>query len=431
MMTALKSILMIYLIFITNLYGVTVDCPVILNFLQGLNLHLTDPVLYQSIPADCCTTTISSSLGDLYMYCSGTAPNERLDGFRLTGGNVNGTMKSQFIPSALTYLEIVSTPLNTTIPSDLPNSILYLYLWYSKFQGTIPNTLPSQLIEFGASSNQLTGLPASLPNSITDLYLESGKFTQVPPLPASLNNLFMYDNLVTQFPKSFPSPSYILDFDLNQNLITGTIPNNLPNSIKYLYLSANVLQGAIPNSLPSKLFDLDLSENQLSVLPTSFPVGTQRISIGGNLFTTLPSFPPNIQQMNISDNLIYDKLPNTFPATLKNFQAARNKIYGSIPTLNSAMTTLDLSNNQLNGTIPNLPNSLLTLNLNNNLLTGILPTSWPAGLTDLLIGHNKLTGDLASLNLTNSITKLDLSWNSFSGNLQKFKPLVYSLVDVS
>eukprot|EP00834_Sanchytrium_tribonematis_P008849 NODE_1226_length_1709_cov_0.432919.p3 type:complete len:127 gc:universal NODE_1226_length_1709_cov_0.432919:756-1136(+) len=111
------------LIMLTRLSGISTDCPIIMNFLKALNLHLTDPSLFESIPEDCCYFFNNNGLSNIDIECSGSLSNEYITVLLLDHVSINGTIKSQFIPSKLYSLQISYTPLNTTIPSDLPNTI--------------------------------------------------------------------------------------------------------------------------------------------------------------------------------------------------------------------------------------------------------------------------------------------------------------------
>eukprot|EP00834_Sanchytrium_tribonematis_P006867 NODE_550_length_6175_cov_0.398453.p9 type:complete len:102 gc:universal NODE_550_length_6175_cov_0.398453:2212-1907(-) len=65
------SMILVYLTCITRLYGISPDCPLVMKFLQGLNLHLTDPYFYKKVPIDCCQTSIVWKLGELGIQCTG------------------------------------------------------------------------------------------------------------------------------------------------------------------------------------------------------------------------------------------------------------------------------------------------------------------------------------------------------------------------
>ncbi|XP_071719939.1 protein STRUBBELIG-RECEPTOR FAMILY 3-like [Rutidosis leptorrhynchoides] len=131
----------------------------------------------------------------------------------------------------------------------------------------------------------------------------------------------------------------IIQMDLSNNHIGGSIPYNLPLTLKTLFLFGNQITGSIPESLStlSQLTDLSLNKNHLSgVIPDSF------------------------QQL-------------------------------------MALTNLDLSANNLSGTLPpsmaNL-SSISILHLQNNHLTGVLNVLEDLPLIDLDIENNLFSGPI-------------------------------------
>ncbi|KAF7840244.1 protein STRUBBELIG-RECEPTOR FAMILY 3-like [Senna tora] len=136
---------------------------------------------------------------------------------------------------------------------------------------------------------------------------------------------------------NFPS---ILEIDLSNNHIGGTIPPTLPPTLRNLSLSANQLTGSIPDALSSltQLSDLSLSNNLLNgQVPDAFQqlTGLMNIDLSGN------------------------KLSGQLPPSLGNL---------------SSLTTLHLQNNQLSGTLNVLQDlPLQDLNIENNLFFGPIP----------------------------------------------------------
>eukprot|EP00834_Sanchytrium_tribonematis_P008075 NODE_850_length_3546_cov_0.564549.p1 type:complete len:715 gc:universal NODE_850_length_3546_cov_0.564549:473-2617(+) len=427
MSSALKSMLMLYLVSITRLYAISTDCPVIFNFLQGLNLHLTDPALYQSIPTNCCNYS-NYAFGYFKIVCSGTGASERVTGLTASFVHVNGTIKSQFLPSSLTLLEIYDTPLNTTIPNDLPGSITTISLYDNQLRGSIPNTLPSQLDSFFVNNNQLTGLPDSFPNTLLYLYLDENLFDKLPILPPNLRDFSISGNLLTRYPTSFPST--LIAFRMKNTLIGGAFPTNFPASLERLTLSNNRLQGIIP-SLPPQLIQLYAEFNFLTGLSYDPPKTMKTLYLNHNLFTKMPILPPHLELFDISNNKVFDKMPSSFPVNLVEFSGEYNQLYGPIPPLPSPMDYLSLSYNQLNGTFPILSDSIVALLLDYNLLTGSLPNTWPPILYSLNVANNKMSGNLSGFNSSKLLNFINLSMNSFSGNLPILNLMTYSMLDLS
>lgn len=140
------------------------------------------------------------------------------------------------------------------------------------------------------------------------------------------------DNLAT-----FVSISVI---DLSNNNIGGSIPSNLPATMRNFFLSANLLTGSIPTSLSTLtgLSDMSLNNNHLTgEIPDAFQSLTQLINL-------------DLSSNNLSGEL---------PLSVENL---------------SSLTTLRLQDNQLSGTLDVLQDlPLKDLNVENNQFAGPIP----------------------------------------------------------
>ncbi|KAL3011009.1 hypothetical protein AAZX31_07G177100 [Glycine max] len=122
-------------------------------------------------------------------------------------------------------------------------------------------------------------------------------------------------NLSGQLGSNLDFPS-IIDMDLSNNQIGGTIPSTLSPTLRNLSLSANHLNGSIPDALSSltQLSDLDLSGNNLSgQLPPSMGnlssliiLHLQNNQLSGILFV-LQDLP--LQDLNIENNIFSGPIP--------------------------------------------------------------------------------------------------------------------------
>ncbi|KAM1112584.1 hypothetical protein EV1_045059 [Malus domestica] len=128
--------------------------------------------------------------------------------------------------------------------------------------------------------------------------------------------------------------------DLSNNHIGGSIPSNLPATLRSFFLSANQFTGSIPDTVASLtvLTAMSLNNNQLTgEIPDSF----QGI--------------PGLTNLDFSGNNLSGQLP---------------------PSLRSliTLTTLHLQNNLLSGTLDVLQDLPLSdLNIENNLFAGPIP----------------------------------------------------------
>ncbi|XP_073303455.1 protein STRUBBELIG-RECEPTOR FAMILY 3-like [Primulina huaijiensis] len=128
--------------------------------------------------------------------------------------------------------------------------------------------------------------------------------------------------------------------DLSNNHIGGSIPTDLPSTLRTFNLSGNKLVGTIPDTLSSlsELTNLSLSDNHLTgPIPDVFQ------QLGG------------LVNFDVSGNSLTNELPYSM---------------GNL----SSLTTLHLQNNQLSGTLDVLQNlHLRDLNVENNMFSGTIP----------------------------------------------------------
>eukprot|EP00835_Amoeboradix_gromovi_P002806 NODE_167_length_16327_cov_0.361597.p2 type:complete len:1006 gc:universal NODE_167_length_16327_cov_0.361597:258-3275(+) len=197
-------------------------------------------------------------------------------------------------------------------------------------------------------------------------------------------------------------PSLTQSLKLGYNFISGSVPENLPNSLTYLDLGCNFLSGTIP-SLPENLQTLNFVNNWLNgSIPESLPWKLNTIYASYNYLTGI--------------------LPTFFPSTLASLQLSHNYMHGNVPdTLPPALTYLDLQNNRLDGTLPtSFPPKLSYINLRDNQLHGSLPFTLPSTLLTFDVSNNFLNGNLSII--PDTIANLRLNNNKFRGQLLMKRP---------
>lgn len=132
----------------------------------------------------------------------------------------------------------------------------------------------------------------------------------------------------------------LIQMDLSNNHIGGSIPSNLPPTIMQLFLSDNQFSGSIPVNLSSftQLSAVSLNNNHLTGgIPDAFQQLTSLIN------------------MDLSSNSLSGQLPPSMGNLL-------------------ALTTLHLQNNQISGVLDVLQDLPLNeLNIENNLFSGPIP----------------------------------------------------------
>ena len=207
----------------------------------------------------------------------------------------------------------------------------------------------------------------------------------------------------------------VVELDLSENELNGTIPSELGNLtyLETLNLSENQLRGTIPPELGNltNLAVLNLFDNRLSgTIPSEL----------GNL--------SNLGSLTLFDN----NLRGTIPSNLAKLNNLRwlllwsNQLDGSIPPELGKLNNLEwlyLSDNRLSGTIPSELGNLTNLErliLWGNQLTGTIPSELGhlTNLTDLALSDNRLSGAIPPElgNLTN-LESLGLWGNELSGTV--------------
>lgn len=134
-----------------------------------------------------------------------------------------------------------------------------------------------------------------------------------------------------------------------------------------------------------------------------------------------------LAEFTVVPGRIMGALPHTLSQlnNLKFLALSRNFISGEIPaTLGQlrGLRTLDLSYNLLTGRIPWPVGSLPALSnvfLGHNRLSGPVPPFLSKTLTRLDLKHNELSGSLSPNSLSPSLQYLSLSWNRFTGPVDR------------
>ncbi|CAL5417257.1 unnamed protein product [Camellia sinensis] len=246
--------------------------------------------------------------------------------------------------------------------------------------GNIPSGIGNllNLTVLAMGRNYLTGpIPPSIGRlqNLHTLNLQLNKFTE---LPSSLGNLTLLNilrlganNIHGSIPSSLGDCHSLLEFDLSENNLNGSIPPeimSLPSISTLLRLSYNALTGSLPSEVSlTKLANMDVSYNRLS-----------------------------------------GPIPNTLSncLSLEWLQLEANSFAGEIPqslSMLRGLRMLDLSRNNLSGMIPSYLGELQLdmLNLSFNMLHGQVPTQGvfqnPSAIS--IAGNNGLCGGIAKLDL--------------------------------
>ena len=303
------------------------------------------------------------------------------------------------------------------LPQCFPNKLKELYLGGNNFTGTLPDWIGRQwssLHILELYSNRFTGHVPSEIGMLKDLHtlqLYENQFTG--PLPSEigmLNNLLILNLSNNKFSGPVPSEismlSNLTNMDLSSNNLSGVITHEHFTglaSLRTINLSGNILKIVVdPEWLP--------------------PFKLQRATFAscqmGPLFPAWLRFQTNIDNLDISNTSIFDRLPDWFATTFSNateLYISNNGINGTLPKNLKNMTSLRilyLDSNKLTGQIFELPTNLYSLDISRNYLSGPLPQNFGApNLMHLSLFSNHITGhipqyicklNLDALNLANN-----------------------------
>ena len=385
----------------------------------------------------------------------------------------------------LTHLGLDSINLKGEIPPFLANltQLDYLSLEFNQLTGKIPSWVMNltRLTSLALGYNNLHG---PIPSSIFELvnleilYLRSNDLTGILELDMllklkKLTRLGLSDNkllLRTDTSSNGNGPKFKVLGLASCNL--GEFPHFLRNQdeLELLKLSNNKIHGKIPkwiwNIGKETLSLMDLAHNFLTgfeqpmvVLPW---VSLIYLELSSNMLQgSLPVPPSSISTYFVENNRFTGKIPPLFcnlsllhmldlsnstlsgmiPECLSNLSNSLsvlnlrgNNFHGAIPQafeVGSKLKMIDLSQNLLEGPVPrSLTNCtvLESLNLGNNQISDTFPF-WLGALPELqvlIIRSNRFHGAIGKPRTNFEFPKLriiDLSYNSFSGNL----PSVYFL----
>lgn len=213
---------------------------------------------------------------------------------------------------------------------DDGTTVIGLLISEKKFSGTLPTLLGKlqTLRQIDMPKNLIRG---RIPSEIARL--------------PHLELINLAENQVTGTIPHFTSPS-LRSVDLSNNLLVGTIDNDLGNRHKVLTdfdVTRNQISGTIPDSLASasRLDTLSLSENRLSgTLPSSLGGAKNLKYLYLDNNDLMGTIPPEIARQNSPLQELWlqeNSLSGTIPAAIAdlkelfNFYIDGNKFTGSVP----------------------------------------------------------------------------------------------------
>jgi hypothetical protein len=110
-------------VFVLTVFAISVDCPNVRIFAQGLGIPAKQPAIWTSLQGDCCTASGISCTSQLVTQI--TWPNKLLNGF------INWTA----IPTGVNYLDTSNNVLTGTMPFSFPNGLSTIIISIMSFRG--------------------------------------------------------------------------------------------------------------------------------------------------------------------------------------------------------------------------------------------------------------------------------------------------------
>ena len=273
------------------LYGVSVDCPNIINLGIGLHLDIKQPIVMNEVRTDCCTASGITCVNQrVTQIMWGGAPG--------LGGSINGSA----LPPNLFNFDVSFASVTGPIPI-LPAGISYFAVQGNKMSGDVP-PLPSSLDQL------ILGLPNSPGNHF------SGSIVLSSPTNVKINF-----NLITDI--TIQSTTSLSNCDLSNNPLLGNPRlTALPMCTKNNLYSANLLPITISTLFSTtKLFlptAMTTKYIQSSLLPakrTTTSKSTSDLFIT-SIVTNQITSPNQIRQTNTNKE--------TDQTTLDDFQSVQD-----------------------------------------------------------------------------------------------------------
>ncbi|KAF8025730.1 hypothetical protein BT93_F2536 [Corymbia citriodora subsp. variegata] len=401
-----------------------------------------------------------NNLGGSIPQVLGHLPNLRIIAF--AGNSLSGTLPSSLLNlSSLAVFDGGNNKIQGTLPTSIGLNLLGLEFFSvsgNQLEGPIPLSISNctKLNDLELNENRFSGKVPSLENlyelrslRISANQLGSGKPEDLSFLCSLTNNTKLWRAFIggNEFggvlPKCIGNLSTTLTlFALNQNQISGQIPEEIGNcvNLEMLLMNLNHLSGVVPSNIRNlqNLVYLDLGDNNLGgTIPSSLGNLTKLVQLdfgGNNFHGKIPSHLSNCQSLNLLA-LSNNNLSGAIPPQIMGLSSltillnlSRNHLTGVLPVEVGnlrALTGLDVSDNLLGGEIPSSLGdciALTSLKMGGNLFHGSIPQSIRSlgGIEELDLSHNNLSSQIpAFLAVFHSLKLLNLSYNKFEGMLPR------------
>ena len=153
---------MLFTVLVNIIFGVSVDCLLVIELAKTLLMDIINPLMMSTIEEDCCASVAGT--------CNGS---NRVVKIAWQSMGLNGTINGDLIPATVTSLLLKYNGITGSIPTNLPSGLLFLYLSGNALTGTVP-ALPANLLELGLAGNRLYGDIPEMPTTLHYVYLGPG-----------------------------------------------------------------------------------------------------------------------------------------------------------------------------------------------------------------------------------------------------------------
>jgi hypothetical protein len=157
-----------------------------------------------------------------------------------------------------------------------------------------------------------------------------------------------------------------------------------------------------------------VSSNILGGTLPTLPSGLTYIQMNNAIFTgTLSPLPSGLTAIYLYDSVFTGTLP-TLPSGLTYLQLTNSTFSGTLPTLPSGLTSIQMTYSTFSGTMPVLPSGLISIYLYKSNFTGALP-ALPSTLTYAQLNSSPFSGTVPTL--PTGLTYFTSDISTFSGTL--------------
>lgn len=366
-----------------------------------------------------------------------TIENGHVTLLNLKGNNLLGALPADI--AKLTELEMLDLSLNsiTSLPAELfkMSKLISLDVRSQKnyaiggsstksLIGALPNEISMSNLEYLLlQDNALSGeLPkvVNLPKC-AHIYLQNNELTGTIPsnwltLPKTQFLLLGNNKFSGNVTLDFTGLPALIQFSIENNTdLTGTFPKGIENcpALQLLNLQATGLSGTLPTEGWDKLEHFTYLQLTQCKFNGSIPAEIATCK--------------SLQELKLSYNNFTGEIPDlTLLKNLAILELSGNKLGGEIPVWLSELPRLmniSMANMNLSGTIPAALGSeleeLTYIDFTHNQLTGSIPETFKAkrSMTDLLLGENKLTGNIDVVKTMTGLRNLKLNDNQLEGEI--------------